>query len=74
MLDLRAAVILVFRYLPALQDLNGIMAGTSRLPATKDSLIIAGVCTVLTIPLLPLRSLITAAFVNGLDRENGEKE
>ena len=69
-----AAVILVFRYLPTLQDLNGIMAGTSRLPATKDSLIIAGVGTVLTIPLLPLRSLITAAFVNGLDRENGEKE
>lgn len=69
-----AAVILVFRYLPALQDLNGIMAGTSRLPATKDSLIIAGVGSVLTVPLLPLRSLITAAFVNGLDRENGEKE
>ena len=69
-----AAVILVFRYLPALQDLNGIMAGTFHLPATKGSLIIAGIGAVLTVPLLPLRSLIIAAFVNGLDRENGEKE
>ena len=69
-----AAVVLVFRYLPALQDLNGIMAGTSHLPSTKDSLIIAGVGAVLTVPLLPLRSLINAAFVNGLDRENGGKE
>lgn len=64
-----ALVILVFRYLPALQDLNGLAMGLAHLPSTRVSLIIAGVGAVLTIPLLPFRSLILAAFVNGLDRE-----
>ena len=71
---LAAVVVLVFRYLPALQDLNGIVTGSSHLPSTKGSLIIAGVGAVLTVPLLPLRSLIIAAFMDGLDRENGEKQ
>ena len=69
-----AAVVLIFRYLPVLQDLNGFMSGSVHLPSTKTSLLIVGIGAVLTIPLLPLRSLITAAFVNGLDREAGDGE
>ncbi|MCQ2457567.1 MAG: hypothetical protein MJ142_02420 [Clostridia bacterium] len=66
----------VSRYVPLLQDLdgtiNGIMYGTLELPDTKVSLMIAGAGALLTLPLLPLGSLITAAYVNGL--AGGEKE
>lgn len=68
-----AIAMLVFRYLPAMQNLNGLVDGSLQLPSTRDSLLIAGVGAVLTIPLLPLRSLITAALINGFDREAGEK-
>ena len=64
-----AVVILVIRYLPALQDLNGVLMKTLPLPSTKVSAIIAGVGAVLTLPLLPLRSLTVAAFVEGLEKE-----
>ena len=59
-----AAVIL--RYLPAIQDLNGLMRKTVQLPDTKGTLLILGAGALLTLPLLPLRSLISAACVEGL--------
>lgn len=61
-----AAVLLILRYMPVLSDPSGFVAGTVDLPPTKGSVIIAGVGAVLTIPFLPLRSLITAAYVDGL--------
>ena len=57
------------RYLPALQDLNAIVTKEKSLPSTKTTVIILAVGAVLTLPLLPLRSLIPAAFVNGLSKE-----
>ena len=64
-----AAVVNVFRYLPALQDLNAILLKTKSLPSMKTTIIIMAVGAVLTLPLLPLRSLIPAAYVNGLEKE-----
>ena len=64
-----AVVLLIFRYMPVISDPSGFVAGTVDLPPTKGSAIIAGVGAVLTIPFLPLRSLITAAFVDGLKKE-----
>ena len=70
LLPLIAAIIaVIMRYLPALQELNGVVMNTVSLPSTRVSLIILAVGAVLTIPLLPLRSLIPAAFVNGLEKE-----
>lgn len=62
-------VILVFRYLPAMGKMMEIVSGSASLPDTKISLIILGAGALLTIPLLPLRSLITAAYVDGLEKE-----
>ena len=66
---LAALVVLVFRYLPSLQEITAIVNGTASLPDTKTSVIILAAGVVLTIPFLPLRSLVTAAFVNGLEKE-----
>ena len=66
---LAAIVLIVLRYVPVLGDLNGLFMGTADLPSTRDSLIILGVGAILTIPLLPLRSLITAAYVHGLEKK-----
>ena len=60
---------MIIRYLPVLQDLNGIVTKTASLPSTKITLIILAAGAVLTLPLLPLRSLIPAAFVNGLEKD-----
>ena len=57
------------RYLPALKNLNAIITNTMSLPSMRGTLIIVAVGAILTIPLLPLRSLIPAAFVNGLEKE-----
>jgi len=59
----------VIRYLPALGDLNGLLMQQTKLPSTKVTLIILGIGAALTLPLLPLRVLIHAAFVDGLDKE-----
>jgi len=59
----------VIRYLPALRDLNGLFMKTAKLPSTRGTLLILGVGAVLTVPLLPLRSLIPAAYVSGLEKE-----
>ena len=64
-----AVVLLILRYMPVINDPSGFVAGNVDLPETKGSAIIAGVGAVLTIPFLPLRSLITAAFVDGLKKE-----
>ena len=61
-----AAVLLVLRYLPVLKDLSRVVAGKGSLPPLKETLIIAGVGAVLTIPFMPLRSLIIAAHVDGI--------
>ena len=58
----------VLRYLPALSDLNGLLMKKVSLPDTKGTLIILGAGALLTIPLLPLRSLIQAAYVDGLGK------
>ena len=62
-----AAVVAFVRYIPALSDLNGLFMDTVNLPPTRATLQILAVGAVLPLPLLPLRSLITAAYVNGLE-------
>ena len=64
-----AVIAVVIRYLPALNDLSAIVTKTKSLPSTKITVIILTVGAVLTLPLLPLRSLIHAAFVDGLEKE-----
>ena len=70
MLPLIAALIaVVIRYIPVLNDLNAIVTKEKSLPSTKTTVIIVAVGVLLTVPLLPLRSLIPAAYVNGLEKE-----
>ena len=64
-----AIAVTVIRYLPALSDLNGLLMQQANLPSTKVTLIILAAGAALTLPLLPLRVLIHAAFVDGLDKE-----
>ena len=61
-----ALIFNIIRYLPVLGDLNGLVYGTVDIPSTKITLLSMGIGTALTIPFLPLRSLILAAFVRGL--------
>ncbi len=63
---LTAVAVAVIRYLPALSDLNGLVMGTVNLPDTRGTLLILGAGFLLTLPLLPFRSLIPAAYVEGL--------
>lgn len=65
-----AAATVIGRYVAVIQDLNGLLMKTVSLPSTRSSLIILAAGAVLTMPLLPLRSLITAAFVDGLKRNS----
>ncbi len=64
---LLAILTVILRYLPVLSDLNGLLMNTVSLPSTRGTGIILGVGALLTVPLLPLRSLIPAAFVAGLE-------
>ena len=64
-----ALIAAVIRYIPALEDLNAILTNQASLPSTKGTLMILAAGALLTIPLLPLRSLIPAAYVNGLEKE-----
>lgn len=61
--------VLLIRYAPLMQNPTGLIMGTVKLPATKGSLIILGAGALLTLPLLPLRSLITASAVHQLAEE-----
>ncbi len=71
LLPLIIAVIAVAIYLmPMLEDITSyIMTKDKELPGVKTIVIILAAGAVLTVPLLPLRSLIPAAFVNGLEKE-----
>ena len=64
-----AVGIAVSRYVPVLTNLNGLLTRTVKLPSTRETEIILAVGALLTLPLLPLRSLIPAAFVDGLGTE-----
>ena len=61
-----AFAVVVLRYLPLLNDVSGVMAGEVSLPSTKTSLLILGIGALLTLPLVPLRSMVTAAFIHGM--------
>ena len=63
-----AGGIAVSRYAPLLNNVNGVMSGDVSLPATRITLIILGIGGILTLPLVPLRSLVTAAYVSGLEK------
>lgn len=71
LLPLIIAIIAVVIYLlPVLGDITSyLMSDDKSLPGLKTVIIILAAGAVLTIPLLPLRSLIPAAFVNGLEKE-----
>ena len=64
-----ALIAAIIRYIPVLKNLNAILTNEMSLPSTKVTVIILAVGAVLTVPLLPLRSLIPAAFVDGLEKE-----
>lgn len=61
-----AAGIVISRYIPLLNDVSGVVAGDVARPSDRETLIILGIGAALTLPLLPLRSMVTAAYVNGL--------
>ena len=61
-----AAGIVISRYIPLLNDVSGVVAGDVPRPSDRETLIILGIGAALTLPLLPLRSMVTAAYVNGL--------
>ena len=61
-----AGIIVAFRYAPLLNDISGVVSGDVPRPSTRTTLLILGAGMVLTLPLLPLRSMVTAAYVNGL--------
>ena len=64
-----AVIAVIFHYLPVLNDLNAIVTKEKSLPSAKTAVIILAAGALLTVPLLPLRSLIPAAYVNGLEKE-----
>lgn len=61
-----AFVIVAFRYAPLLNDISGVLQGDVPKPNTKVTLAILGVGAALTLPLIPLRAMTTAAYVKGL--------
>ena len=64
-----AIIAVVVYYLPSLKDVTDILMNEKSLPSAKLPTIILAAGALLTLPLLPLRSLIPAAFVNGLEKE-----
>ena len=66
---LAAAAVVIYRYLPALSNPSDILTKEAELPSTKVTVIVLAAGAVLTLPLLPLRSLISAAYVDGLEKE-----
>lgn len=71
LLPLIAAIIVtIFRYVPVLQDMmGGALLQELKLPSTKTTVMILAVGAVLSVPLLPVRALIHAAYVDGLEKE-----
>lgn len=67
-----AVIIVVIYYLPVIRNImDYVMTKEKSLPSMKLPAIILAAGAVLTVPMLPLRSLIPAAFVNGLENEKG---
>lgn len=64
-----AVGLLINRFMPVISDPSGFVAGKVELPPMKDCALIAGIGALLTIPFMPLRSLISAAYVDGLSKE-----
>ncbi len=63
LLPLAAAVaVTVVRYLPAVTDLTGLLTKKVQLPRTDETVWILAAGAALTLPLLPLRALIPAAW------------
>ena len=60
---LAAFVIAVMRYLPVIRDVSGLMTGSVKIPPTRETLMILAAGALLTLPLLPVRSMITAAVM-----------
>ena len=58
-----AVIITVMRYIPLLNDVSGVLSGDVPRPSTRTTLLILGIGAALTLPLLPLRSMVTAAYV-----------
>ena len=54
------------RYVPLLNDVGGVVSGDVPKPSTRTTLVILGIGAALTVPLVPLRSMVTAAYVSGL--------
>jgi len=48
---------------------SGVISGDVSMPSTTPTLIILAAGIALTVPLIPLRSMVTAAFVRGLRKE-----
>ena len=61
-----AFIVVAIRYAPLLDNVSGVVSGDVAKPNTRVTLIILGIGGVLTLPLLPLRSMVTAAYVRGL--------
>lgn len=61
-----AGIIVMFRYAPLLNDVSGVISGDVPRPSSRVTLIILGIGAALTAPLLPLRSMMTAAYISGL--------
>ena len=70
---LAAAAIAVTRYVPVISNVSGLMTGSVKLPSTRETLIILAAGALLTLPLLPIRSMITAAVMKtGESDETGQ--
>ena len=63
---LAAVAVLIVLFMPVIRDPSGFVAGKVELPPMKTCAIIAGAGALLTLPFLPLRSLIIAAYVDGI--------
>ena len=63
----------VMRYVPVISNVSGLVAGTLKLPSTRETLMILAAGALLTLPLLPARSMITAAVMKiGESDETGQ--
>ena len=58
--------VIVERYRPLISELSGVVNGTTKIPSTRTTLLILAAGCALTVPLLPVRSLVTASVVRRL--------
>ena len=67
------AIVLVPIIRVLMTDLNSFYLHSANLPSSRTMLLIIGAGILLSIPLIPFRSLVTAAMVNQL-KEKDEEE